>query len=135
MGNAKSVDVMLAPRTAEIFTRKARVKDADIEILGLAAANIPPESFGYLKQAIRTAGHIEIEKRRFSSAASLGSNILHGLQRKLFVDDYNYAALVTGQLDLKMSDATCSNVMYNLKKLTDAELLSNGYMDNVMEEK
>ncbi len=105
----------------------ALTDDADFQLLGQLAAKFPAESRSLFKQAVRTAGCIEIEKRKFDAKTSHGRTLLEGLRRKLFIDDFEYAALLTGKIDKSEAKPFYNLVASQLEKMPDEELLKRGY--------
>jgi hypothetical protein len=92
-----------------------------LQLLGDVANRLAPETLPYLRRAIRSAGVAEAERRKYPRH-SAGFALLGGLQKKLFIDDSAYAALVTGKLDRDQGAAVYSNVIQRLQQLGDSDL-------------
>jgi hypothetical protein len=100
--------------------------DDSLQLLGESLNRIAPEALPYLGRAIRCAGVVEMEKRQFPKH-SAGFELLGGLQRKLLMDDYAYAALVTGKLDRTQAGEVCTHLVQRLQQLQDAEMKRYGF--------
>src|SRR5262245_46220095 len=83
---------------SKIFHRRAAIRaspvseNSEIDVcLQMIGGSIPGDAKPYLVRAVKSAQLIEKTKREFV-ANSHGYQQLQALQRKLFIDDYTYAA-------------------------------------------
>lgn len=94
-----------------------------IELLGGDARTLPADALSFMQKAVSCAILIEQRKRAFEPR-SPGYVMLDGLQRKLFIDDYCYAALVTTKLDRSGVNGIYSNLLQRLAQLDLPQLES-----------
>ncbi len=87
--------------------------DATLQLLGEA---VPAEDQPFMIRAVKSAQVIENEKRTFPKN-SPGDRLLDGLQRKLFIDDYTYAALATGKMDSTRATEVFGKLVEKLRQL------------------
>jgi hypothetical protein len=94
--------------------QQPKVEAGSDPILHLLGGTVPAEAQPYLIRAVQCAQIIEKERQVFSSNSG-GPSQLDGLQRKLFMEDYAYAALATGKLDASQAGAAYEKLSANLK--------------------
>jgi hypothetical protein len=80
---------------ASLSTPASAMADPRLEWL---AEPVPPAAQPYLIRAVETARYARREASQFSEG-SHGQNLMIAVGRKLFIDDYRYAARATGTLD------------------------------------
>jgi hypothetical protein len=85
---------------------------SSVELLGTP---VPKEAQPYMAQAVQSSLMIEHELRKLPTN-SVGRTLLSGLSRRLFVEDYRYAAYATGALDHNDAVEIYEQLLTNLKE-------------------
>ena len=102
-----------APEVERQGSRVAQARPAALDLparpprhpaLDLLAEPAPSAAQPFIVRGIQTVQLIEQHRRRFPKD-SHGARLLEGLARKLFMDDYRYAALATGEMDAAGAEA------------------------------
>lgn len=83
------------------------------------AAPLAPAARRVLENAVRTFELAELEKRRATNV--LAVQAIEGFRRKMFLDDYNYAALIAGA-DSSRASTVYSNLLAAVSRLSQADL-------------
>lgn len=98
---------------AAVVTNAARSANLAIEQSGLS-----DHSRQVIAESLRTFQELEIERRR---ATGNGARLLEGLQRKLLMDDYTYALLLS-QMDCAKAAEVHSNLFQQVQKIETQQL-------------
>lgn len=92
-------------------------------ILNLLPEQVPPASQPYIVRAIQTVQLVEQERGQFP-AGSHGDRLLAGIGRKLFMDDWHYAALAMGELDPAQAEAAYQALMPNASNTVERPVVT-----------
>jgi hypothetical protein len=84
------------------------------------AERLPDRAQRILQNALKSFELAELEKRR-AEPGSYTQTLVAGCQRKLFLDDYNYAALISGG-DGARASGVYSNLLEQAASMSDADL-------------
>ena len=82
-----------------------------------AEEHLNPAGLQIMREALRTFQSLELERRQFPTN-SFGEVILDGIQRKLFLDDYTYAKVLSGA-DCSEGESVLENLREQIAKLDD----------------
>lgn len=113
------------PGATRVALRSSALKESTDPYEQLFDEEVPLEVRRILASSARCAKLIAQERRGFAKN-SPGDRLLHGLQRKLFVDDYAYACLLTDKLDPEKAGKAYDEVTRKLEGFPDQPPVSGG---------